>query len=116
MRGLHRCVSSRFLVVFFGILLAGSATCGAQGKTVESQPEPIHWQHGPIVAQLGTGAQIKVPAGYQFADAAGARRFLELTHNPPSEQEAGIVTPILGKDDPDSKFWLCCSISTKPGT
>ncbi|HEY4354839.1 MAG TPA: DUF2167 domain-containing protein [Acidobacteriaceae bacterium] len=103
---LHRRVSVSFLSTFLSILLAGSVVCAAQGKTVESQPEPIHWQHGPMVAQLGTGAQIKVPAGYQFADAAGTRRFLELTHNPPSEQEVGIVTPILNKDDADSKFWF----------
>lgn len=106
MRCLHRFVPACFLGLFAGALLAGSSVCAAQGKTVESQPDPIHWQHGPIVAQLGTGAQIKVPAGYQFADAAGTRRFLEITHNPPSEQEVGIVTPILEKDAPDSKFWF----------
>jgi uncharacterized membrane-anchored protein len=74
----------------------------AQDKTVQSKP--IEWHTGPYVAKLGTVAEINIPAGYQFADAAGARRFMELTHNPPSDQEVGIVTPIPpAKDDKDSK-------------
>jgi uncharacterized membrane-anchored protein len=92
------------LVFVIGLLLPSVGM--AQGKVVESAPAPIEWHHGPYVAHLGSVAQINIPEGYRFADAAGTRRFLELTHNPPSEQEVGIITPILYKGDPDNKFWF----------
>jgi uncharacterized membrane-anchored protein len=93
----------------FGCILLPLASCPAvlaQGKDVQSDPAPIDWHPGPFTAKLGSVAEMNIPAGYQFADAAGARRFLELTHNPPSEQEVGIVTPILHKGDDDNKFWF----------
>jgi hypothetical protein len=40
-------------------------------------PKPIEWVTGPAQASLGTIADIKVPAGYRFADAMGAAAFLE---------------------------------------
>lgn len=94
------------LGLLLGLILLGCPSVWAQGKSVQSQPNPIDWHSGPFTAQLGENAQITIPSGYQFADAAGARRFLELTHNPPSEQEVGIVTPILNKGDDSSQFWF----------
>jgi uncharacterized membrane-anchored protein len=88
------------------LLLATAPASLAQGKDVQSDPAPIEWHPGPFAANLGSAALLEIPAGYRFADAAGARRFLELTHNPPSEQEVGIVTPILHKGDDGNKFWF----------
>ena len=78
----------------------------SDAKTVQSQPNPIDWHAGPYTAHLGTVGEINIPPGFRFADAVGARRFMELTHNPPSDQELGIVTPIVTEDDPDSKFYF----------
>lgn len=93
-----------------GLILISFLVCAhlfAQGKNVQSAPDPITWHEGPYIATLGSVAQIKVPQSFQFADASGARRFLELTHNPPSEQELGIITPVLRKgDDENSKFFF----------
>ena len=59
------------------------------------------WHKGPYVAKLGSFAELKIPAGYEFADGDGARRYLELTHNPAEGTELGIVTPV-GNADADN--------------
>ncbi len=53
----------------------------------------IDWQDGPTVGKLGSLAEIKVPEGYRFAGADGTRKFLELTQNPPSGNELGVLIP-----------------------
>jgi uncharacterized membrane-anchored protein len=53
----------------------------------------IAWVHGPITAKLGNVAEIKVPAGYEFADGAGARQLMELNGNPTNGSELGVVVP-----------------------
>src|SRR3981189_3884087 len=53
----------------------------------------IDWQDGPTVGKLGDLAEIKVPEGFRFAGAAGTRKFLELTQNPPSGAELGVLIP-----------------------
>ncbi len=80
----------------------------AKTDTKPDQPEgpAIDWHPGPFNGDLGGVGQFKIPAGFRFADGNGARRFLELTGNPASKDEVGIVTPILGKNDPDSKFYF----------
>jgi uncharacterized membrane-anchored protein len=85
------------------IALLAVLTAAAHAQAPADKPTPIEWHAGPYVAKLGTAAEIKIPAGYQFADAAGARRFMELTHNPPSNQEVGIVTPIPPPEDDKAK-------------
>jgi uncharacterized membrane-anchored protein len=51
----------------------------------------IQWSQGPITGTLGGIAQLEVPATCQFTAAAGARSFLELTHNLPSGNELGAL-------------------------
>src|SRR6266849_3364148 len=53
----------------------------------------IDWQDGPTVGKLGSLAEINVPEGYRFAGADGTRKFLELTQNPPSGAELGVIIP-----------------------
>src|SRR5260370_4429716 len=53
----------------------------------------IDWQDGPTVGKLGDLAEIKVPEGYRFAGADVARKFLELTQNPPRGSELGVLIP-----------------------
>jgi uncharacterized membrane-anchored protein len=53
----------------------------------------IQWQHGPAVAKVGDGAEITLTKGYMFTGATGARKFLELTENPPRGDELGILAP-----------------------
>ena len=53
----------------------------------------IGWEHGPSVVKVGDQAQITLVKGYMFTGRSGARTFLELTENPPSGDELGILTP-----------------------
>jgi uncharacterized membrane-anchored protein len=46
-----------------------------------------------MTAKLGDVAEIQVPDGYLFADGNGARKFLELSHNPASGDEVGLIVP-----------------------
>ena len=53
----------------------------------------IAWKDGPCTAQLGQVAEIDVPAGFRFTDAAGARTWAEVTGNPPSADCLGVLIP-----------------------
>jgi uncharacterized membrane-anchored protein len=78
----------RALVLGVVATLAASGRAGAQ-----SSGQQIEWQVGPVVAKLGTVAELTVPAGYRFTGPDGAKRVMELTQNPASGKEVGILTP-----------------------
>jgi uncharacterized membrane-anchored protein len=84
------------LVIFFAFACCVPKSLLAQTQPTSQTPAPskIDWQKGPFVAKLGTVAEIKVPQGYEFSDGEGARKYLEMTGNPPEGSEIGIVTPI----------------------
>ena len=83
----------RYIAVFALLALALFLTGSAQ-EPQASQPEPkIDWQPGPGIGDLGGIAQIKIPAGYLFTGKAGAQKVLELTHNPASGKELGVLIP-----------------------
>jgi uncharacterized membrane-anchored protein len=88
-------------IVLFSILFLafGSHPLQADDAAKNSANPGIAWTKGPFTATLGNLAEIDIPSGYAFADAAGAKRFLELTHNPPSDAALGLVVPLSqGKD------------------
>lgn len=58
----------------------------------QTAPE-IHWQFGPLTADIGAGASLHLPKGMIWADQGEARRFLEFTGNPPGGSEAGVAGP-----------------------
>lgn len=88
-----RILSSIALLV---VLTALAPTLHAQAPAPPDKPNPnpIGWKKGPFTANLGGVAELKVPEGYEFADGDGARKYLELTHNPAGASEIGILTPI----------------------
>lgn len=51
----------------------------------------IKWQPGPVSGSLGDVAELSVPEDVVFADADGARRYLEINQNPTSGNERGMV-------------------------
>lgn len=92
-----------FIALLFVLLSAALPALADDKKPAPSAPpaEPeqkIAWQKGPFTAKLGTVAEIKVPAGYEFADGEGARKFNELTGNPSNGSELGVIVP-LGEGD-----------------
>jgi len=72
---------------------------GAPGRLGAQTESGIEWQEGPGVARIGDLAELRLPDGYRFAGKAGAKRFLELTQNPPSGKELGVVIPRTGPNE-----------------
>jgi uncharacterized membrane-anchored protein len=66
---------------------------GAGAQTSPLSEKDINWTEGPGTANLGSIAQIKIPEGFRFADAAGAKRFMELTQNIPGGELGVILSP-----------------------
>jgi len=67
----------------------------------------IGWQEGPTTGDLGGIAKIDVPEGYRFAGKEGAQKVLELTQNPVSGKEVGVLMPVYKKeDDKSANTWI----------
>src|SRR5215471_13237186 len=83
------------MVVLFLLICAFIVIVAAQEPQSQSQNRGprIDWQDGPTIGHLGDIAQLKIPAGYKFTGKAGALRVMELTHNPASGRELGVVIP-----------------------
>ena len=85
----------------FGLLasISGSVVIAQSSRTNPSPtPHPIDWTRGPFTAKLGDSAEIEVPKDFLFADGNGARKYLELAHNPVSNQEVGVIAPKSEKE------------------
>src|SRR5436305_8414242 len=54
------------------------------------------WINGPGEASLGSAADIKIPQGYSFTDAQGARAYLQAKGSPIPEGLVGILMPDAG--------------------
>lgn len=99
----HSRESSCIAVLLASLLLPFSAPAQQQDAAPKVK---IDWQDGPTVGKLGDIAEIKVPEGYRFAGADGARKFLELTQNPPSGGELGVLIPERKDNDENIGFWF----------
>ena len=97
----HRLIA--ITVVCTVVVLADGQT---RKKKAAPTPSPIEesadipgvkWQKGPSQGDLGTVAQVRVPAGYVFADGKDTRLIMEANHNPVSGRELGFVAP-AGED------------------
>jgi uncharacterized membrane-anchored protein len=51
----------------------------------------IDWTSGPVTGGLGTEAEVGVPATCRFTGAKGTKTFMEVTENPPSGHEHGML-------------------------
>jgi uncharacterized membrane-anchored protein len=85
---------SRGVVGVLACLLFVSSAASAQ---------EVNWETCPCDARLGNLAQIKIPEGFAFAGEDEVPKFLELTHNPPSGNELGVI---VSQSEHDSWFVL----------
>ncbi len=65
-------------------------------KEQEEFAKAIGYKSGPLAGDMGI-ASINVPAGMQFTDGAGAKKWGELTTNPVSQKEIGLIGPDDGR-------------------
>lgn len=77
----------------FLLVLALPILAGAQEPKKRTAFDDAKWQRGPTNVSLADVAQLKVPAGYIFADAADTKRLMEAMQNPTSGQECGFLAP-----------------------
>lgn len=83
----------RLSIALFAFLLAVPAVFG-QGK--DHALGNINWQQGPRLANLGGMAQIQVPKGYMFIEKGETAKFMQMTQNPLTGHEMGVVAPENG--------------------
>ena len=76
------------LFLLMGVVVSSMAQ--EQHTTVLDQ---VKWQRGPCISDLGNEAQIRVPAGYVFANGSDTRMLMEAMHNIPSKNEVGFIAP-----------------------
>jgi uncharacterized membrane-anchored protein len=80
----------KHLLPAIGATLLLAALAGAASAQDASGLESL-FKKGPLTGNLGGHAEMKVPEGFAFADAAGTRKFLEMNENIPSGTELGTV-------------------------
>ena len=81
---------NRILLASLFMLVGVTSSAMAQENSVFDN---IRWQKGPCVSSLGNQAEIRVPAGYVFANAADTKVLMEAMHNIPTGSEMGFVAP-----------------------
>ena len=97
MRHPKNIVRYSYVVVMMIMLLPTIRHLNAQDYEDLNPLSSINWQSGPCIAKLGEQATLSIPEGYLFTDRNGALEFMELTQNPPSGEELGVIIP--EKDD-----------------
>jgi uncharacterized membrane-anchored protein len=98
-------MKKRSLVILIVVCVSALIASGQNSrKKTEAKPSPspeagtgweelVNFQKGPAVGELGTTAQVRVPAGYVFANGSDTRVLMETMQNPTSGRELGFVAP-----------------------
>jgi uncharacterized membrane-anchored protein len=89
--------NGRRALFFLFLLTAGLLiTASAQEPAPQQQRPKIDWQTGPGTGHLGDIAEINIPDGYRFTGRAGAKTVLQITQNPATGKELGVMIPPSG--------------------
>src|SRR5262245_39939867 len=100
--------------LFVGAYLAAfPIVLRAQHARGRSPLSEIDWAVGPVAGKLGTVAQVSVPPSCRFTDARGAKKFMELTQNPASGGEQGVL--LCMDATRDSSRWFVVFTFDKSG-
>ena len=103
---MHSSLAPRGLraLALVGATLFAAAPAIAQDSSGSSPLSRIAWTAGPVKGRLNDVAEVGVPAGCRFTDAKGAREFMEITENPPSGHEAGVM--LCSDHDMEKEYWF----------
>ncbi len=86
-------MKQRYLGGLLALLLLGVfplAVAAADGESA-----PLEWTQGPGTAPIGDNlAEIHLPEGYVYLDAAGSQQLMQLTQNPVSGMEMATIAPV----------------------
>src|SRR5882672_590643 len=83
-------------LLFLSAMFSGQHCLADSSSLLPVVPQPVQWLSGPVDTTLGGVAEIHVPVGYRFTDAAGARILLESARTPVPKTLAGLLTPVNG--------------------
>ena len=83
-----------FVVSLLAATPAAAAPAAEEPPPSETQKEfkSIEWTQGPAKVGIGDHAELEVPDGFAYTGSTGARKLLELMHNPTDGSELGILT------------------------
>jgi len=87
----HTVIATLAALAFSFAALAPVLAAEKEGKS------SINWQEGPGVAALKTAAEVELPKGYKFANAADTQKMLKAAGEPSSGQEMGMIVPTEGE-------------------
>ena len=101
----HACLHrARWVPALAMIALIGAANSASAQSDDDRRKlmESIEWTPGPTKGELGRIGTVNVPAGCRFTGAEGSKKFMEVTENPTSGNEEGVVfcRPAEGEQGP----------------
>ena len=80
-----------FVLALLALAAEPTRVTGQTDEDRRKLMESIEWTPGPVTGELGTIAKVSVPAGCRFTGAEGSKKFMELTENPTSGNEEGVI-------------------------
>lgn len=98
-------MKNRFFIALTIVCISALIAVGQNSrKKAEPSPTPaaegswdsierVKFQKGPSLGELGTTAQVQVPAGYVFANGSDTRILMETMQNPTNGRELGFLAP-----------------------
>jgi uncharacterized membrane-anchored protein len=73
------------------VACAAAADDAAKQDSVTEEIRKLPWIAGPTEAKIGDKATLKLTQDYQFLEAPGSKKFLQLLGNPPSDNHYTLV-------------------------
>lgn len=94
-------MQTRHRIIPLAIIMAFAALTAAAPGAAEEPDLP--WQAGPGTMAVGSGAEIDLPEGFAFLDAAGTQEFMRMNHNPTDDND---VATIVSGDEKSPWFMV----------
>lgn len=88
------------------LLVFAAAAHPVRAQVNQALMARIEWTEGPAIGQLADVAQVDVPELCRFADAQGAKQFLEATGEVWSGRELGVLLCRIAPEDDNAWFVL----------
>lgn len=82
---------SCIFIISVSLIIISPVSVYSQEK--EQKSITVNWLNGPAKADLGSMAEIKIPANYHFAAGDDTRKLMEYFGNKPTDREMGYVAP-----------------------